>query len=97
MALTRTIKIITKISTVTVNMSYFDSKYNYTDLNCLAVFQNRQYNSARDLLNASMYDKTFVRKMSNELGYQLKMKEADWTIKSTNRGILDKKRTPDLG
>jgi hypothetical protein len=84
-----------------VNISYFDSKYNYTDLNCSAVFQNRQYNSARDLLKASMKDKTFARNVSNALGFPVKMEETNWfvksDIKSKNNGALDKERTPDLG
>ena len=88
---------ITSTSNVRVDIGLFASTVNVTDIICGAVFSNRKNYSDLDLLNASMNDKTFARKMSNELGYQLKMKEADWTIKSTNRGILDKKRTPDLG
>ena len=51
-----------------------------------------------------MKDKTFDRNMSNALGYQVKMQETDWVyvsetngIKSTTKGMRDKKRTPDLG
>ena len=95
---------ITNISNVLVNISGFYSKYNYTDVYCTAVFQNKEYNSSLYLLKASMKDKTFDRNMSNALGYQVKMQETDWVyvsetngIKSTTKGMRDKKRTPDLG
>jgi hypothetical protein len=96
---------ITDISNVMVNISYFDSRSNYTNLKCVAVFQDRKSNSALDLLNDSMGDKTFARKMSNELGFQVtvgvkdkqKLDDASWIIISTNDGIPDRKRTPDLG
>jgi hypothetical protein len=80
-AITKTIKVIADTSIVTVyfdNFTMYSQYTNRTILSCSATMYERKYGKALELLNASMKDKTFARKMSNALGYHVTMEETDW-------------------
>ena len=88
---------ITNTSNVRVEITLFASAVNFTALSCYAVLRNRNVNSDLYLLNASMDDKIFARKMSNELGVQLNMDRSYWISITPDDDGQDVKRAPDIG